>query len=218
MGSDAEHARLPARTGARCMRTLGGAAELGSKGGRGRAVYRLGDLREFAAPKTAADLRDLLAELNYRNSLRGTTTTTPRPRLIRSGSKCPRLEKSPSERATQRRKRAKEERPLRCLRAAGSYRTGAARVLPQGAQSIVRRRCWRTVVSPPPRGEEKGKKAMLVLASGGVFTEGPRKSWDFVEPYLRKILSFIGIVSVQTVRAEQRSGFTTVEQNYRVEA
>jgi hypothetical protein len=25
-------------------------------------VYRLGDLREFAAPKTAADLRDLLAE------------------------------------------------------------------------------------------------------------------------------------------------------------
>jgi FMN-dependent NADH-azoreductase len=91
-------------------------------------------------------------------------------------------------------------------------------VLPQGAQSIVRRRCWRTVVSPPPRGEEKGKKAMLVLASGGVFTEGPRKSWDFVEPYLRKILSFIGIVSVQTVRAEQRSGFTTVEQNSRVEA
>ena len=25
----------------------------------------------------------------------------------------------------------------------------------------------------------------------GVFTEGPWKSWDFVEPYLRKILSFI---------------------------
>ena len=40
----------------------GRAAELGSKGGRGRAVYRLGDLREFAAPKTAADLRELLAE------------------------------------------------------------------------------------------------------------------------------------------------------------
>ena len=40
----------------------GRAAELGSKGGRGRSVYRLGDLREFTAPKTAADLRDLLAE------------------------------------------------------------------------------------------------------------------------------------------------------------
>lgn len=51
-------------------------------------------------------------------------------------------------------------------------------------------------------GLAKGKKAILVLASGGVFTEGPWQSWDFVEPYLRKILSFIGIDSVQTVRAE----------------
>jgi FMN-dependent NADH-azoreductase len=51
-------------------------------------------------------------------------------------------------------------------------------------------------------GLAKGKKAILVLASGGVFTEGPWKSWDFVEPYLRKILSFIGIDTVQTVRAE----------------
>jgi hypothetical protein len=40
----------------------GRAAELGSKGGRRRAVFSAGDLREFAAPKTAADLRDLLAE------------------------------------------------------------------------------------------------------------------------------------------------------------
>ena len=40
----------------------GRAAELGSKGGRRRAVYSAGDLKDFAAPKTAADLRDLLAE------------------------------------------------------------------------------------------------------------------------------------------------------------
>src|SRR5258707_3970283 len=40
----------------------GRAAELGSKGGRRRAAYTSDDLREFAAPKTAADLRDLLAE------------------------------------------------------------------------------------------------------------------------------------------------------------
>jgi FMN-dependent NADH-azoreductase len=52
------------------------------------------------------------------------------------------------------------------------------------------------------RAQSEGKKAILVLASGGVFTEGPWQSWDFVEPYLRKILSFIGIESVQTVRAE----------------
>ena len=40
----------------------GRAAELGRKGGRRRAVYSPTDLREFAAPKTAADLRELLAE------------------------------------------------------------------------------------------------------------------------------------------------------------
>lgn len=47
-----------------------------------------------------------------------------------------------------------------------------------------------------------GKKAILVLASGGVFTQGPWKPWDTEEPYLRLILSFIGITDVQTVRAE----------------
>jgi FMN-dependent NADH-azoreductase len=51
-------------------------------------------------------------------------------------------------------------------------------------------------------GLAKGKKAILVLASGGVFSEGPWKSWDTVEPYLRLILGFIGINDVQTVRAQ----------------
>jgi FMN-dependent NADH-azoreductase len=51
-------------------------------------------------------------------------------------------------------------------------------------------------------GLAKRKKAILVLASGGVFSEGPWRSWDSVEPYLRQILGFIGIEDVQTVRAE----------------
>jgi FMN-dependent NADH-azoreductase len=51
-------------------------------------------------------------------------------------------------------------------------------------------------------GLAKGKRAILVLASGGVFSEGPWKQWDTVEPYLRQILGFIGIDDVQTVRAE----------------
>jgi FMN-dependent NADH-azoreductase len=51
-------------------------------------------------------------------------------------------------------------------------------------------------------GLAKGKRAILVLASGGVFSEGPWKSWDTVEPYLRQILGFIGVDDVQTVRAE----------------
>jgi FMN-dependent NADH-azoreductase len=51
-------------------------------------------------------------------------------------------------------------------------------------------------------GLASGKKAILVLASGGVFSDGPWRPFDFVEPYLRHILGFIGIVDVVTVRAE----------------
>lgn len=51
-------------------------------------------------------------------------------------------------------------------------------------------------------GLAKDKTAILVLASGGVFTDGPWRSWDFVEPYLRQILGFIGISDVQIVRLE----------------
>lgn len=51
-------------------------------------------------------------------------------------------------------------------------------------------------------GLARGKKAILVLSSGGVFSAGPWKAWDTVEPYLKLILGFIGITDVQTVRAE----------------
>ena len=46
----------------RCVMHSGRAAELGSKGGRRRTVYAPENLREFPPPKSAADLRDLLAQ------------------------------------------------------------------------------------------------------------------------------------------------------------
>ena len=45
-----------------CVMHSGRASELGSKGGRRRAIYRSDDLKSFPAPKTAADLRDLLGQ------------------------------------------------------------------------------------------------------------------------------------------------------------
>lgn len=51
-------------------------------------------------------------------------------------------------------------------------------------------------------GLAKDKKAILVVASGGVFTDGPWRPWDYVEPYLRQILGFIGITDVRTIRVE----------------
>lgn len=53
-----------------------------------------------------------------------------------------------------------------------------------------------------PVGLIRGKRAILVTASGGFYGEGPMKAMDFVEPYLRSVLRFMGIEDVQTVRVE----------------
>jgi FMN-dependent NADH-azoreductase len=53
-----------------------------------------------------------------------------------------------------------------------------------------------------PRGLMTGKRAVLFLASGGVYSAGPYKAMDFQETYLRGILGFIGITDVEVVRAE----------------
>ncbi|HEX4582927.1 MAG TPA: NAD(P)H-dependent oxidoreductase [Acidobacteriaceae bacterium] len=45
-----------------------------------------------------------------------------------------------------------------------------------------------------------GKKATLLIASGGVYSPGsPAAAMNFVEPYLQKILGFIGITDIRTV-------------------
>jgi hypothetical protein len=46
----------------RCVMHSGRAAELGSRGGRRRTVYSPERLKEFSPPKSASDLRDLLAQ------------------------------------------------------------------------------------------------------------------------------------------------------------
>jgi FMN-dependent NADH-azoreductase len=52
------------------------------------------------------------------------------------------------------------------------------------------------------QGLVTGKKAILVLARGGVYSEGPMKAADFQEPYLRTVLGFVGITDVEVVRVE----------------
>ncbi len=51
-------------------------------------------------------------------------------------------------------------------------------------------------------GLVKGKKVYLVLSTGGVYSEGPMKEHDYVEPYLRYMLGFIGLTDITTVRVE----------------
>jgi FMN-dependent NADH-azoreductase len=53
-----------------------------------------------------------------------------------------------------------------------------------------------------PQGLVQGKHAILVLASGGVYSNGRMKPFDFTEPYLRTVLGFIGITDIDVVRVE----------------
>jgi FMN-dependent NADH-azoreductase len=53
-----------------------------------------------------------------------------------------------------------------------------------------------------PTGLATGKKAALVLARGGIYSEGPMKAYDFQEPYLRAALGFIGLTDIEVIRIE----------------
>lgn len=53
-----------------------------------------------------------------------------------------------------------------------------------------------------PEGLVKGKKVYLAIASGGVYSQGPSKSYDFSEPYLRAALGFLGMTDVTVFRVE----------------
>lgn len=53
-----------------------------------------------------------------------------------------------------------------------------------------------------PVGLVKGKKVYIAIASGGVYSEGPAKAVDFVDPYLKSFLGFLGMTDVTTYRIE----------------
>src|SRR5882757_3284562 len=44
-----------------------------------------------------------------------------------------------------------------------------------------------------PEGTLGGKPALIIVARGGVYSEGPLQSFDYQERYLHTILSFLGI-------------------------
>lgn len=57
-----------------------------------------------------------------------------------------------------------------------------------------------------PEGLVTGKRAIVVLSRGGLYSEGPAQGMDGQEPHLRTMLGFIGIKDVTFIRAE-RLGF-----------
>jgi len=51
-----------------------------------------------------------------------------------------------------------------------------------------------------PKGLLANKKLVVVTASGGDYSSEPAKSLDFVEPYLRALLGFVGITDITFIR------------------
>ena len=53
-----------------------------------------------------------------------------------------------------------------------------------------------------PEGLVKGKKAYIVVARGGVYSEGPMQAFNFQDPYLKVALGFIGITDLEVIAVE----------------
>lgn len=68
-------------------------------------------------------------------------------------------------------------------------------------------RVGKTVAYSPngPQGLLQNKKVFVITARGGAYEKGtPREKLDFQEPYLRHILSFIGLVDVSFIHADNQ--------------
>lgn len=53
-----------------------------------------------------------------------------------------------------------------------------------------------------PEGLVKNKKVYLCIATGGIYSKGDMKSFDFTETYLRTVLGFLGMVDITAFRVE----------------
>ncbi|OXG04423.1 FMN-dependent NADH-azoreductase [Flavobacterium araucananum] len=82
------------------------------------------------------------------------------------------------------------------------YNFGIPAVLKGWIDQVARAGKTFTYDASGPKGLLTDKKVFLSIASGAIFSEGPYKSYDFSEPYLRAVLGFLGITDVTTFRVE----------------
>lgn len=80
------------------------------------------------------------------------------------------------------------------------YNFGVPAALKAWIDMIARARLTFRYTENGPEGLLQGKKAYLVIASGGVPIDSPM---DFATPYLRQALAFVGITDVEIIAAEQ---------------
>ncbi len=82
------------------------------------------------------------------------------------------------------------------------YNFGVPSSLKAWIDHVVRPGRAFTYTEKGPKGLIEGKKAIVVVARGGIYSQGPAQQLDFQESYLRAVLGFIGITNVHVVRVE----------------
>ena len=109
--------------------------------------------------------------------------------------------------ATQRERLAESDRLVAELEAADVvvigapiYNFGVPATLKAWVDQVARARVTFRYTDAGPEGLLEGKKAFVVVASGGVPVDAPV---DFATPYLRHALGFLGIKDVEVIAADR---------------
>jgi FMN-dependent NADH-azoreductase len=82
------------------------------------------------------------------------------------------------------------------------YNFGIPSTLKAWVDHIARAGVTFKYVDGAPQGLITGKKVYVAMASGGIYSEGPSAGYDFVAPYLKAVLGFLGMTDVTVARAE----------------
>jgi len=82
------------------------------------------------------------------------------------------------------------------------YNFGIPSVLKAWIDHIARAKKTFRYTEQGPEGLLKGKQVILVLSSGGIYSEGPTKAMEHQETYLRAVFSLLGITDIETIRIE----------------
>jgi FMN-dependent NADH-azoreductase len=83
------------------------------------------------------------------------------------------------------------------------YNFGMPSTLKAWFDHVLRARITFQYTEAGPEGLLKGKKAIVVSARAGLYSEGPAAALDSQEPHIRTLLGFMGIDDVTFVRAEK---------------
>ena len=86
--------------------------------------------------------------------------------------------------------------------ASGMINFGVPSTLKSWIDNVTRRGMTFRYGEAGPEGLVTGKKTVLVLATGGVYSQGPMAAMDHQEPYLRSVLSFLGMSDIETILIE----------------